>query len=445
MEAFVRTAVGALGALLACASMACAQDDALLLTNAMIVDPEAGGVRTGHLLIRDGRIVGESEEAPVEFAGQTLDLSGKYVIPGLVDMHTHSYGNWNPLPDQPNDAPRPAGTSARVLYAGVTGLLDLFGNEEELLETRRRQRAGEIGGADLFASLSCLTATDGHCTEYGTPTRTMDTPEEARQVVADLARRQPDVIKIVYQPSGRMPSIDKETLRAAVATASENGLKTILHIGSWDEVRDAMEVGASAVTHIPDGPIPADMAALMAENGLAWIPTLAVETEAVDYADDPAVLQAPLAQALTTPQLIAAYSHPGFLSRLEEMRPALEPRNAAALRNVKAAADAGVTILAGTDSGNTGTIQGYSVHREMLIMVEAGMTPLQALAAATTLPGAFLGRDFGVNAGDEANLVVLDASPLEDIANTQRIAMVIHHGVIVDRDAILTSEIAGLN
>lgn len=90
------------------------------------------------------------------------------------------------------------------------------------------------------------------------------------------------------------------------------------------------------------------------------------------------------------------------------------------------------------------TFRTHSLHRELIIMVEAGLSPWQALASATTEAGAFLGRDFGVNAGDDANLVVLDASPIADIRNTQAIAMVIHHGAIVDREALLASEVARL-
>jgi imidazolonepropionase-like amidohydrolase len=91
-----------------------------------------------------------------------------------------------------------------------------------------------------------------------------------------------------------------------------------------------------------------------------------------------------------------------------------------------------------------GTLQGYSVHRELIRLVDAGLSPWQALAAATTDAGAFLGQAYGVKAGGEANLVVLDASPIENIGNTQAIAYVIHHGAIVDREKILTSEVAKL-
>ena len=94
-------------------------------------------------------------------------------------------------------------------------------------------------------------------------------------------------------------------------------------------------------------------------------------------------------------------------------------------------------MLTGTDSGNLGTIQGYSVHREMVWMVEAGLSPWQALAAATVNAGRFLGRSYGVSPGNEASLVLLEASPIEDIRNTERIHLIIHHGRVVDRAALV--------
>jgi imidazolonepropionase-like amidohydrolase len=94
---------------------------------------------------------------------------------------------------------------------------------------------------------------------------------------------------------------------------------------------------------------------------------------------------------------------------------------------------AGVPMLTGTDAGNPGVIHGYSVHREMIRLVEAGLSPWEALTAATTGAGEFLGRPFGVRVGAAANLVVLDASPVDDIANTQRISLVVMRGQIAYR------------
>jgi imidazolonepropionase-like amidohydrolase len=432
-----RTLTLAVGALVFASPQAQAQD--LFITNARIVDPVGEEVREANLLIVDGAIEGEVAAAPADFAGTTLDLAGKWVIPGLNDLHTHSYGNM--APGNAFDAPGTAIVAKRMLYAGVTAFLDLFGAEDGLYSLRERQRAGAVGGAELFASLSCLTATDGHCTEYGTKTRVMDTPEDARREVADLSAKRPDVVKIVYAPTGRMPSIDKATLAAAVSEATVHGIKTVIHINTWQDVRDAVEVGASAVTHVPGSePIPEDLAPLMAARGVVSIPTLAVETELGDFVGDRSVLESPLARSLTTDAIIDAYRSEEMLQWRREAIARGSNRTSTILASTKAMADAGVTILTGTDSGNFGTIQGYSLHRELIKLVAAGLTPWQALAASTTKAGEFLGRSWGVRPGDEANLVVLEASPIDDIRNTERIAMVIQRGQVVDREQLLAGE-----
>jgi imidazolonepropionase-like amidohydrolase len=147
-----------------------------------------------------------------------------------------------------------------------------------------------------------------------------------------------------------------------------------------------------------------------------------------------------LARSLTTDAIIDAYRSEEMLQWRREAIARGSNRTSTILASTKAMADAGVTILTGTDSGNFGTIQGYSLHRELIKLVAAGLTPWQALAASTTKAGEFLGRSWGVRPGDEANLVVLEASPIDDIRNTQRIAMVIQRGQVVDREQLLAGE-----
>src|SRR5215471_74529 len=155
-------------AFLAYASLSTAQATAdLYLTNTYLVDPTARQVRRGNLLIIGGKIVGTPQAPPTNFAGRTLDLGGKWVIPGLVDLHTHTFGNTTANNPVPVDAPGPAGIAQRLLYAGVTSFLDLFGNEDQLFTTREEQRAGRLGGADMFAALTCITAPHGHGTQFG--------------------------------------------------------------------------------------------------------------------------------------------------------------------------------------------------------------------------------------------------------------------------------------
>ena len=415
----------------------------LYLVNANLVDPATREVRGGNLLIRDGKITSAPAKPPADFKGRTIDLSGKWVIPGLIDLHAHTYGNVDTT-GTPIDRPNTPGVALRMLYAGVTAFLDLFGNEDELFTWRQQQREGVFGGADLFASLTCLTATGAHGTEYGPKPRITDSPEQARQAVESLKARRPDVIKIIYDLGSGLRSIDKPTLLAAVSAARQNGIKTVIHVSAWEGVRDAVDAGATAITHTPGGPIPEDLARLMASRMVASIPTLTVQTDFRHFVLEPGVLDNPMARALTTPAVIGAYRSAETIARAESQRQQGDANEASAFKSVKTMTDAGVRILAGTDSGSVGTLQGYSLHRELIQLVAAGLTQWQALAAATTDAAAFLGGSYGVKPGNEATLVVLEGSPIEDIRNTQRIAYVIHHGAVVDREGLRASKAAGL-
>ncbi len=426
-------------ALFAWAGAGWAQD--LLITNVHRVDPAAERISKGLLLIEDGTIVGPVAAAPKEFAGTVVDAEGRYAIPGLVDTHVHSFGNM--APDGKMEMLFTPGSAKRALYAGVVAFLDLFGMEQVILGIRDGQRAGKgYPGASIFASGPCLTATKGHCSEYGIPTRIIDTPADARKQVGELAAKNPDVVKIVYDHEDydghSMPSIDLPTLEAAIATAREHDLATVVHIGHWQDVREATLAGATAVTHTPRGPMPADLPALMVEKGTMIIPTLAVQSELADLIADPTPLDGPLAQAVTGEHIRTPFrSRENFSERTERWLVWQKGMRAEILRSVGKLADAGVVVLAGTDAGNVGVIQGWSLHRELEKLVEAGLTPWHALRAASVDAGTLLGAKWGLTAGDRGDVILLDASPIDDIRNTRKIHLVIQGGKVVDREALL--------
>ncbi len=227
------------------------------------------------------------------------------------------------------------------------------------------------------------------------------------------------------------PSIDRATLEAAVEAAAELGLPTVVHVRSWQDVRDSAEAGATAVTHLPDDPIPGDLAALMAARGTYLIPTLAVADPVLWTR--PEALDSPLLRAVTSPAIVDSYRYDERNQRLVEGLGSVQPVRFRAVREL---AEAGVPVLSGSDAGNLAVILGWSLHRELALLVEAGLSPWQALASSTTTAGELLGRAWGLSTGDEGSVVVLDASPIDDIANTERIWGVVHHGTLVDRELL---------
>ncbi len=434
-------------ALAAGAGRASAQD--LFLRGGHLVDPRSRTVATGNLLILDGRIAGRPAAPPEGFAGTVLDLDGAWVLPGLRDLHVHSMVNVGPRGE--TEVLGTGAAAVRMLYAGVVGFLDLFNLEDYIFELRDAQRAGEGGeAADIYAAGPCLTATDGHCTEYPIPTRIIDTPQDARREVTALAGRHPDVVKLVYEhltPEEEAktwrkprPSIDRPTLAAAIATARHLGLRTVVHIRSWEDVRDAAEAGATAVTHLPaDRPAPPEVVAALVEHGTTLLPTLT--TGDTDLVTRPGLLDAPLLTAVAGADLLDAYralaAHP---EKTERTVAGFEQARRIHRESLARLVAAGVPVLAGTDAGNPWTFQGFSLHRELELLVDEGLDPWAALAAATTAAGDFLGQGWGLDPGDDGSLLVLAASPLEDIANTRRIRRVIHHGRVVDRDDLLAHQ-----
>lgn len=421
------------------------RSEPLLLENAHIVDPVDRTLRTGHIRIEQGRIKAVLAESPSDFQGSRMDLEGKWVIPGLVDMHTHSFGNASPAGLNRSQMLMAPGTAKRMLFSGVTAFVDLFSLEGMIIGLRDRQRDGRLPGADIFCAGPCLTATNGHCSQYGIPTRIINDPEEAERQIGELAAKAPDVVKIVYDNVlGRLPTIDLETLQAAVKVSHRHGLKTVIHVGTWKDAREAAEAGADALTHMPFGPVPEGLPELLRERNVAVIPTLTVHSDLSHIVDSPDLLGRDLLKAVASEGLLedyrgdlgqdAANRWVGVWLRMQRNH------RQVALDSVGALAEAGVTLMVGTDAGNIGVFQGYSVHRELELLVQAGLSPWQALAAATIRPGRFLGQRWGVRPGDAANLVVLSASPIENISNTQRIEAVIHHGRRVDRDGLLAKQ-----
>jgi imidazolonepropionase-like amidohydrolase len=158
-----------------------------------------------------------------------------------------------------------------------------------------------------------------------------------------------------------------------------------------------------------------------------------VQSDLVNFVHHPEILTSPLAQRLAPKDILDSFSNfnPNANKYVKWFYEFQKANKNIFQQSLLKLADAGARILTGTDVPNIGTLVGFSIHREMKLMVDAGLSSWQALEAATTLPGEFLGQNYGVTPGSIANLVVLSDSPIENIDNTQKIEMVIQHGKIV--------------
>jgi imidazolonepropionase-like amidohydrolase len=394
------------------ADAAPAPADELCLAGGSVIDPERRQVVRADVVIRAGQIQAVAPDAAAGCRGRRLAIDGAFVMPGLIDLHVHSWGN--PAPDDsPDEEPGTEEVLRLALRAGVMGMLDLVGNNDKRLALRERLRDSPDHAALFVGAVAPGWRSRGDAAEL-------------RARVGRLREARVDVIKSFAGSEG---------LEVTLAEAARLGLPTVVHISDWEEARAAVRGGASAITHFEDeAVIPADLVKLMAERGTQAIPTMAVQCDLARLVEKPTLLDDPLLARVTGPSLRAAYRKPRrFLDKaqgwVEWQREGCVPHDYVSVRKLHAAS---VTILAGSDTGNLGTFQGFSLHRELELLTEAGLPPWEALRAGTTLAARFLKRPWGIRAGVPANLLVLDASPLKRISNTRRIRHVIHRGRLVD-------------
>lgn len=383
-----------------------------------------GVIDRGDVLVRDGRIarVAASIEAPTGAA--LIDANGMTLLPGLIDAHTHAFG----------EALRDA-----VMF-GVTTELDMFTDPGFARQMRVAQRGdGAPGRADLFSAGVLVTAPGGHGTEYGFPIPTLTSVDSAQAFVDARIAEGSDWIKIVHDDGHLFgidwPTIDNELLAAVVRAAHARAKLAVVHISTRTQAREAIASGADGLVHIFTDSLPAnDFAAAVKARGAFVIPTLVVLKT---------ISGTPGGAPLVDDARIAPYLTPANRAQLTQGfggRAAATSRPGGyhvALQTVRGLHDAGVPILAGTDASNPGTAHGAAQHRELELLVEAGLTPVEALAAATRVPAeTFALADRGrIAEGMRADLVLVHGDPTKDITATRAIEGVWKGGVRVDRAA----------
>ncbi len=419
------------------------------------------------VVVEDERIVAVGDATLALPAGaEVLDATGKWLIPGLIDSHVHLARSGS-LYSSPGGldltsvrdfeseelpalrAALPA-TFARYLASGVTAVVDRGGPAWTLtLES-------EIGPR-IAASGPMLTsyAPDGRLGRQEIA-RHVTSAAQARELVRADAAAGADLIKVHFLPRAGELEEARAWLVAAADEAHAQGLPISAHATRLAHARAVIDAGFDQLVHsIDDFPIDDALARRMAARGVVYTTTLLVYEgyrevflDGLDYSDfelalgDPAVIETLDDLAYLPERLL-----PGWLrqrrGRLREpvAMPFWAVHNVQTVmaENLRRLAAAGVTIAAGTDAGTVGNLHGPALHRELELLVAAGLTPRQALRAATVGGAAAMNReDLGsIAPGKAADMVLLDADPLADITNTRRIWRVIKAGKVYDPQALL--------
>jgi len=393
--------------------------DSFLIRNARVFD--------GHKLlsqaevwVESGKIKAVGPNLKVSSDVKVIDAAGDTLLPGFIDSHTHTWGD--------------ALKQAEIF--GVTTELDMFTDVKFAQQTKALQDQGKaLDQADLRSAGTLATAPGGHGTEYGIPIPTLSSPSEAQAWVDARVAEGSDYIKIVIDDAsaygGHTPTLDDATLKALIDAAHKRGKLAVVHIGTQKDARKVIDAGADGLAHLFADTAPtADFGSFVAAHHAFVVPTLSVlESIAGSGAGASLTTDPHLSPYLTTENANnLKQTFPKFSTSLSEKY---------AEQTVALLKAAHVPVLAGTDAPNPGTAHGVSIHRELELLVRSGMTPAEALSAATSAAAAaFHLDDRGVIApGKRADLVLVKGDPTQDILATRDIVSVWKLGVEDDRAA----------
>jgi len=348
--------------------------------------------------VEKGLITAVGKNLKVAAGTKEVDGAGDTLLPGLIDSHDHVWGD----------------ALKQALFFGVTTELDMFSDPKFDADVRRREANGQnLDAADLRSSGTLVTVEKGHGTEYGIKIPTLASAAEAQAFVDARLAEGSDYIKIIYDDGSaygiKFSTLTKEELAAVIAAAHNRKKMAVVHIGSQAGARDAIEAGADGLAHIfEDEPPAAGCAELVKKHHAFVVATLSVNESVAGKASGESLVRDPR---------LSAYLNAGATGNLKKsfpLHPGSKVNFANALATVRALHFAGVPVLAGTDAPNPGTTHGASIHRELELLVQAGLSPAEALTAATSAPA----KAFGL--GDRGRICLLYTSPSPRDLSTSR-------------------------
>jgi len=423
----------------------------------------SAAVPDGVVLLAGDRVqaVGPRGQVKVPADALTIDVKGKWIVPGLIDAHIHLFQSAGlyARPDiidlravrdytiEQADLKASRGDLfRRYLVCGVTSVVDVggpFWNFDVRERAKRERLAPRVAVAGPLVSTLARPKLD-----LGDPPIIQaPTPDKARQLVKAQLARKPDLIKIWYIV---LPEHDaavaKEMMEATIEAAHAGKVRVAVHATELEAARAVVEAGADILVHsVHDKPVDSALLELMKERGTLYTPTLAVMegyaevlgsdldlTDIEQRYGDPTVMASWTDLAEVQSAEIAAKS----ADRVKKMR-ARGPIMAANLKRVH---EAGIVVAAGTDAGNIGTLHGSSLHHELELMVQAGMSTEAVLLSATRDAALVFAEKPAMGTlekGKWADLVVLDADPLADIKALRRIHRVVKGGAVLEPNRLV--------
>ena len=441
------------------------------LVGGTVINPADGKVLPNATVVIDGdkieRVAMGRQDAAT--LGKQIPCVGKFILPGYIDTHVHFFqsGDLFTRPDGADlNRVRPYKDEVawvkshlndvfeRYLRCGITSVVDVGG---PFWNFEVRKTANETAKAPRVAVAGPLiSSVSREKLDLGDPPIVkIDTPDQAREFVRKLAQQKPDLVKIWYIVDKDHPVESfRPIVRATIEESHAHKIRVAVHATELETARAAVEEGADVLVHsVIDKPIDDAFVKLLKDHHTILCPTLVV-FERYGRTFSHQLNLTPEEQKWGNPEVIASLDVTKIppdklpqrikdaLAKTDETMSRIKKTYEVALPNLKKLEDAGITIAAGTDAGNIGTIHGPALFREFQLMKEAGLTPMQILQCTTANAAKLFGGDIGgrigkIEDGYLADLVVLNSNPLDDIAHASDIDMVIKNGVVYPAASIL--------
>ncbi len=384
----------------------------------------ADPVQSGVLVVSEGKIIGigEKEEVGIPEGAEIIDVEGKTIMPGIINAHGH-VGIADGLQSgyRKENVVRDLKVNARY---GVTTIVSLGNDEKPSAELRDEQDVPALDRSRIFVAGEVVRG---------------DTPEEVKTMIDRNIAMGVDFIKIrVDDNLGTTEKMSEEICRMVMDYSHDQGYRVASHIFYLEDAKSLLRVGTDYIAHsVRDKHVDQDFIDLMKEKDVYYCPTLMREVSTFVFGSEPDYFEDPFFTREVDSATIAQLKSPDRMTQITNSRSARLYKIAldTALVNLKKLADAGVTIVMGTDSGVAGRFPGYFEHLEMEMMVAAGMSPMEVIVCATGGSAEALKlEDIGsLESGKWADFIVLDQDPLIDIRNTRRVSSVWIAGNRVER------------
>jgi imidazolonepropionase-like amidohydrolase len=406
----------------------------LAITDVRIIDGNGGAPIEHGVIVLDGRrieAVGSRSDVSVPAGVKRISGGGKTALPGLADMHVHLLGGTNGVG---LDILGYQKYLNALLYAGVTTVMDTGNVVPFILQLRAEVQAGRILGPRIY----CVgPLVDGADPVWPALSVAVASKDQVPRIVGTLADEKVDFVKLYV-------GLSDQLVRTISAEANRRGLRTIIDQWSRNGSADIAQEGIAGFAHFPSHRISDETIATIKARNVFLISTLAVQESALgrrfrdlSFLDNPLIADTTPKAALEGMRREYGNLSPKELADKSTFTNRVDLEGAES--NVPRLRDAGVLFAAGTDAVYPGDFQGEGLHHELELLVESGLSPLEAITVATKNAAAIVNasKEWGtLEPGKLANLILVDGKPDQRIADTHNVVIVIKEGAVIDRLAL---------